>query len=68
MAYAHTANGTSSSNTLEFFRASARVPLNRSLGVGAGYSWYSRRTNYPSGFQEAPKTQSDWRVFASWSL
>jgi uncharacterized protein DUF3943 len=67
VAFAHTANGTSSSNTLQFFRASGRIPLTRSLGVGAGYSWYSRRTTY-SGFHEAPKTQSEWRLFVSWSL
>jgi len=67
VAFAHTANGSSSSNTLQFFRASAHLPLSRSLGVGAGYSWYSRRTTY-NGFEEAPKTQSEWRAFASLSL
>ncbi len=67
VAFARTADGSSSSNTLQFFRASGRLPLTRSLGVGAGYSWYSRRTTY-SGFHEVPKTQSEWRVFASWSL
>ncbi len=67
VAFAHTANGSSTNNTLQFFRASARLPLTRLLGVGAGYSWYSRRTTY-SGFEEAPKTQSEWRVFVSWSL
>src|SRR5207302_2506166 len=44
VAFAHTANGSSSSNTLQFFRASARLPLTRSVGAGAGYSWYSRKT------------------------
>ncbi|HEY3350558.1 MAG TPA: DUF3943 domain-containing protein [Thermoanaerobaculia bacterium] len=68
VAYARTANGSSSSNTLQFFRASGRLPLTRSLGLGAGYSWYSRRTTYPGGFQEAQQTQSEWRAFVSWSL
>jgi len=68
VAYARTANGSSSSNTLQFFRASGRLPITRSLGVGAGYSWYGRRTTYPGGFQEAPRTQSEWRAFVSWSL
>ncbi len=68
VAYARTANGSSSSNTLQFFRASARLPLARVLGVGAGYSWYSRRTTYSGGFEEAPKTQSEWRLYVSWSL
>ncbi len=67
LAFAHTANGSSSSNTLQFFRVSARLPLTRSIGVGAGYSWYSRRTTY-DGFDEAPRTQSEWRLFASVSL
>lgn len=67
LAYAHTANGSSSSNVLQFFRASARLPLGKSLGMGAGYSWYSRKTTY-SGFQEAPGTQSEVRLFASFSL
>ncbi len=67
LAYAHTANGSSSSNVLQFFRATARLPLGKSLGMGAGYSWYSRRTTY-SGFQEAPGTQSEVRLFASFSL
>ena len=42
-------------------------PPSRSVGVGAGYSWYSRRTTY-QGFDEAPRTQSEWRAFASLSL
>jgi hypothetical protein len=67
LAYAHTANGSSSSNVLQFFRASARLPLGKNLGMGAGYSWYSRRTTY-SGFQEPAGTQSEWRLFASLKL
>jgi hypothetical protein len=67
VAYARTANGASSSNKLQFFRAMARLPLGRSVGLGAGYSWYSRRTTY-DGFYEAPATQSEWRLVASWSL
>jgi hypothetical protein len=67
VAYARTANGTSSSNLLEFFRASARLPLGKVFGVGAGYHWYSRKTKYV-GFQDEAKTQSEWRVYLSWSL
>ncbi len=67
LAYAHTSNGSSSSNVLQFFRASARLPLGTNLGMGAGYSWYSRRTSY-SGFQEPAGTQSEYRLFASLSL
>lgn len=67
LAYARTANGSSSDNTLQFFRASARLPLSGSLGMGAGYSWYSRETTYV-GFRERTATQSEWRVFASFGL
>ena len=67
VAFAHTANGSSSSNTLQFFRASLRLPLTRTLGVGAGYSWYSRSTTYPA-FVEPPKTQAEWRLVVSLSL
>jgi hypothetical protein len=67
VAYARTANGASSSTTLRVFRAMARLPLGRSVGIGAGYSWYSRRTTY-EGFYESPATQSEWRLVASWSL
>jgi hypothetical protein len=35
--------------------------------MGAGYSWYSRRTTY-AGFQEPAGTQSEWRLFASLKL
>jgi hypothetical protein len=68
LAYAHTANGSSSSNVLQFFRASARLPLGKSLGMGAGYSWYSRRTTYTGGFYERTAAQSEWRLFASLTL
>lgn len=67
VAFAHTANGTSTSNTLQFFRASARLPLKRSVGLGAGYSWYSRDTTYPA-YSEPTRTQSELRLFASLSL
>ncbi len=39
----------------------------RKLGVGAGYSWYSRHSTY-TGFFEGTKTQSEWRAFVSWNL
>lgn len=64
VAWATTANGVSDSNTLQFFRAVARLPLAGPVGAGAGYSWYSRKTTYP-GFFEARKTQSEWRAFVN---
>ena len=63
VAWASTANGVSNSNTLQFFRAVARLPLGP-VSAGAGYSWYSRKTTYP-GFFEARKTQSELRVFVN---
>jgi hypothetical protein len=63
--WAHTVSGSSNTNTLQFFRAVARVPLAGPLGAGAGYSWYSRKTTY-TGFFEARKTQNEWRAFLNW--
>jgi hypothetical protein len=62
VAWAHTVNGVSRNNTLQFFRATARIPIAGPLGVGGGYWWYSRLTSYP-GFFESRKTQSEWRAF-----
>jgi len=62
IAWAHTVNGISHNNTLQFFRATARIPIAGPLGIGGGYWWYSRLTTYP-GFVEPRKTQSEWRAF-----
>lgn len=67
VAHARTANGASSGSRLQFFRAMVRLPLGRSAGLGAGYSWYSRSTTY-HGYDEPTATQSEWRLVASWSL
>jgi hypothetical protein len=64
VAWAHTVNGVSDNNTLQFVRAVARLPIFGPLAVGAGYSWYSRKTSYPSFFEERKK-QSEWRVFVN---
>jgi hypothetical protein len=63
--WARTVSGSSDTNTLQFLRAVARVPLIGPLGAGAGYSWYSRKTTY-TNFFEARKTQSEWRAFVNW--
>ena len=63
----HTLDGSSDDNTLQYFRAAGRWPLGARLGVGAGWSWYSRKSSY-AGFFEATKTQSEWRAFVSWNL
>ena len=62
VAWVHTVNGVSRNNTLQFFRATARIPIAGPLGVGGGYWWYSRQTTY-AGFSEPRKTQSEWRAF-----
>jgi Domain of unknown function (DUF3943) len=67
VAWAHTVNGSSTNNTLQFLRGVARVPIYGPLGAGAAYSWYSRKTSYP-GFFESRKTQGEWRVFANVAL
>ena len=67
ISWTHTLDGSSDNNTLQFFRATGRWPLGEKLGVGAGYSWYSRHSTY-TGFFEGTKTQSEWRAFVSWNL
>ena len=68
VAYAHTANGISSSNTLQFFRASARLPSHGLLSWARAIRGTAAGRRYSGGFQEAPKTQSEWRLYVSWSL
>ena len=60
--WAHTDNGVSDTNTLQYFRGAARIPLLGPVGFGGSYSWYSRKTQY-TGFFEARRTQVEWRVF-----
>ena len=60
-----TVNGVSDTNTLQAFRAVARIPIAGPVGAGAGYSWYSRKTRY-TGFVEARRTQNEWRAFLNW--
>jgi hypothetical protein len=62
VAWMRTVNGVSKNNTLQFFRAMARVPIAGPVGAGAAYYWYSRKTTYP-GFFEPRKTQNEWRAF-----
>ena len=64
--WAHTVNGASRNNTLQFARAVARIPLGI-FGAGAAYSWYSRKTSY-TGFFEQRQTQGEWRVFGNVSV
>lgn len=63
VAWAHTVNGTSDNNTLQFVRTVARVPIGI-FGAGVSYAWYSRKTSYP-GFFEERKRQAEWRVFGN---
>ena len=60
--WARTVNGVSRDNTLQFFRAEARIPIAGPLGFGGSYWWYSRQTTYV-GFTEPRKTQSEFRAF-----
>ena len=64
IAWAHTVNGVSDNNTLQFVRAVGRIPLFGPIGAGAAYAWYSRKTSYP-GFFEQRRTQSEWRLFVN---
>ncbi len=62
--WAHTVNGVSKNNVLQFVRAVGRIPVFGPIGVGGGYTWYSRKTTYP-GFFEQRRTQAEWRVFVN---
>ena len=64
----HTVNGTSNENDLQFFRATATIPISGPVGIGAGYRWYDRKTTYPGGFFEPRQTQAEWRLFLSLSF
>lgn len=57
-----TANGVSTSNTLQFFRAALRLPIVDGFGAGACYSLYHRQTSYES-LPSQHKTQTEWGVF-----
>jgi hypothetical protein len=67
LVWAHTVNGVSDNNTLQFLRVTGRIPLVGPLGVGGGYWWYSRKTNY-TGFFERRKTQSEWRAYLNFAI
>lgn len=62
-----TLDGVSKSNTFQFFRASAFLPLGERTSLGSSYSWYSRDSRYDS-FAPQRRSQSEWRVFLSRSL
>ena len=62
VAWAHTVNGVSENNVLQFVRASGRIPLFGPIGVGGAYAWYSRKTTYPGPFEDR-RTQAEWRAF-----
>ena len=64
VAWTATADGPSTTNTLQWFRASGVVPVGRAFGLGASYSWYQRRTSYLAAAPQR-RSQSDWRVFVS---
>jgi len=64
VAWARTVNGVSDNNTLQFVRASGRIPLFGPIGVGAAYAWYSRKTTYPGPFEDR-RTQAEWRAFVN---
>ncbi len=61
--WTHTVNGVSDNNTLQFFRATAVIPIVGPLGVGGEYDWYSRRTSYVGRLFQPRSTQTQWGVF-----
>ena len=65
VAWTDTANGVSTSNTLQYFRAAARLPIAEGFGAGASYSLYHRQTSYAS-LPSQSRTQPEWGAFLSW--
>jgi hypothetical protein len=65
--WAHTVDGVSENNTLQFFRGTVRIPITGPLGVGGSYSWYSRQTTY-SRFPPVEQTQNEWRAFVNFAF
>ena len=62
-----TLDGSTTSNMLQSFRATVRIPIWKRLGTGGGWSWYERDSRYVNG-AEAVRTQVEWRLFLSWLL
>jgi hypothetical protein len=67
VAWTATSDGASTSNTLQWFTASARLPLGKTFSAGASYCWYSRQSNY-AALPSQRRTQSDWRLFLTAGL
>jgi hypothetical protein len=67
VAWTGTASGASTTNTLQFFRAAARLPIADGFGVGASYSLYRRQTSY-ANLPSQRRTQPEWGVFLGWRL
>jgi len=67
VAWTATANGASTSNTLQYFRALARLPIVDGFGAGASYSLYRRQTAY-ANLPSQRRTQPEWGAFLSWRL
>lgn len=65
--WAHTVDGVSRNNTLQFLRVTGRIPIWGPFGVGGGYWWYSRKTSY-TNFFERQRTQSEWRAFFNFAI
>jgi hypothetical protein len=67
VAWTATSSGVSKNNTLQFFRAAARLPIADGFGAGASYSLYLRQTSY-ANLPTQHRTQPEWGAFLSWRL
>lgn len=63
--WTHTSNGISRSNTLQSFRAEARIPVAGAFAVGGSWGWERRLTTYDE-FDTTRTDATQWRAFASW--
>jgi hypothetical protein len=63
----HSINGISNDSRVQTAFAEGRIPLNRSLAAGAGWTWDERLTKYDA-LPTVHHSAAEWRLFASWIL
>ncbi len=62
-----TSNGISKNSRVQTLSAEARVPVTRSLLLGAAWSWGERLTTY-SQLPTTHPTGTSWQLFAGWAI
>ncbi|MFI5182349.1 MAG: DUF3943 domain-containing protein, partial [Thermoanaerobaculia bacterium] len=60
-------NGTAKSSRVQTLDAEGRLPLSKSLAVGAGWTWGERLSTYDV-LPTVDVTGTSWRAFAAWNF